>query len=104
VSNAIEAMPRGGELRLRARTRAGGVAIAVEDTGPGMTREETQRALSGGYSRKEHGTGMGLVLSRHIMEKLGGTLDIESTPGRGTCIELFFPASICGTWKEAALP
>lgn len=70
------------------------VCLTVEDSGSGMSDEARQRALEPFYTTKgDGGTGLGLPQVYGFMQQLGGTLSVESEPGRGTAIHLFFPVA-----------
>ncbi len=89
--NAIDALgPRGGRVRLTVERLAEGVRLRVTDTGPGMTRAELDRAFEAFYTTKPVGTGLGLAIVRRLVTDLGGSLTVETAPGRGTtfCIDL----------------
>ncbi|MCE2968821.1 MAG: ATP-binding protein [Burkholderiales bacterium] len=98
LSNAVKFTPAGGDVRVRAAHAAGGLAIAVADTGVGIAPEQMQRlfapfaqARSRGL-RGEEGTGLGLALSRRLAELHGGRLQVDSAPGRGSTFTLWLPA------------
>ncbi|MFN9209860.1 MAG: ATP-binding protein [Betaproteobacteria bacterium] len=98
LSNAVKFTPAGGDVRVRAAHAAGGLAIAVADTGVGIAPEQMQRlfapfaqARSRGL-RGEEGTGLGLALSRRLAELHGGRLQVDSAPGRGSTLTLWLPA------------
>ncbi len=98
LSNAIKYTAEGGEVRLRvACDGEGGLVMTVTDTGIGMSDDEVARALlpfarSGeAMLRNAEGTGLGLYLSRNLMELHGGTLTIESEQGVGTKVQARFP-------------
>jgi PAS domain S-box-containing protein len=85
VFNAVDAMPRGGVITLRARVEAGEVLLEVSDTGTGMSEDVRQRCLEPFFSTKgQHGTGLGLSLVHATIERHGGTLRVESEPGQGS--------------------
>lgn len=70
------------------------VRLTVRDDGPGMTEETRRRALEPFYSTKgEAGTGLGLPQVYGFMQQLGGSVSIESAPGRGTAVHLYFPVA-----------
>jgi signal transduction histidine kinase len=97
LSNAVKFTPEGGEVRVSASLAAAGVTIAVADTGIGIAQEDIPRALErfgqvdNVLSRRYEGTGLGLPLSKRLMELHGGTLTLESTVGVGTTVLASFP-------------
>ena len=100
VVNARDAMPSGGELHIElanVESADGGhcVRLTVRDTGTGMPREVVERAFEPFYSTKPkgEGTGLGLATVYGIVTQSGGTIEIESTPGQGTIIEVLLPAT-----------
>ncbi|HSN92276.1 MAG TPA: ATP-binding protein [Anaeromyxobacteraceae bacterium] len=93
VTNAVEAMPGGGTLRVAARREAGAVAFSVSDSGPGIAPQDQPRVFEPYFTTKEEGTGLGLAIARRIAEEHGGSLDLESAPGRGATFTLRLPAA-----------
>lgn len=95
VVNARDAL--GGRGRIVLRTRAepnGDACLTVEDEGPGMPEEVRRRAMEPFFSTKgDAGTGLGLAQVYGFMQQIGGALEIESAPGRGTRVHLRFPAA-----------
>jgi signal transduction histidine kinase len=84
VSNALEAMPEGGEVRISAVPEDGAVLIRVEDTGPGIAPEIRSKLFQPFVSAgKRNGLGLGLALSRQTVLDHGGEMWVESEPGRG---------------------
>jgi len=106
IFNAVDAMPEGGNIRIRTGLRevaaaegahAGSAApqvfLEVSDTGTGMTEEVRRRCLEPFFSTKgERGTGLGLPMVFGIVKRHRGTLDIESTVGKGTTFVVLLPA------------
>ena len=98
LSNAVKFTPDGGQVTVEAAAGPEGFVLRVADTGIGIAKQDIPLALErfgqidSDLSRKYEGTGLGLPLSLCLMEHHGGTLDIESEPGRGTTITLTFPA------------
>lgn len=82
--NANEAMDGGGELLVKLSADGGWAAVEVIDTGPGLTDDETQRIFDAYYSTKSGGSGLGLSTTRRIVNEHGGTIRVESEPGKGT--------------------
>ena len=95
--NALKFTPEGGKVTLRSVEVRGGVKIEVEDTGPGMTREEIpllferyQRAKKDAY---REGSGLGLFIVKALVDALGGQVEVISTPGEGSCFAVFLPVA-----------
>jgi two-component system nitrogen regulation sensor histidine kinase NtrY len=84
VLNAMDAMPQGGFLTLRTRDDGGKVVIEIADTGSGLTAEECARIFTPYYTSKQHGTGLGLAIVQSVVSDHGGTIRVQSEPGRGT--------------------
>jgi signal transduction histidine kinase len=95
VGNAIESLSRGGTVTVSTAesTDKAGVRITVADTGPGMTREQLERAFDDFYTTKESGTGLGLSIVRRLVMDLNGSVRVETEPGAGTRVVLHFPAA-----------
>lgn len=100
LSNAIKFTERGCVV-LRNASDASGHSISIVDTGIGMTEDQVEVALmpfkqihGNSLSRRYQGTGLGLSLSRNIMELQGGSLSVESEPGKGTTVTLHFPQNL----------
>ena len=92
VLNAIEAMSRGGTLRLRASQNQTLAMIEVSDTGSGLSPEECARLFTPYYTSKPHGTGLGLAIVQSIVSDHGGTIRVQSQPGHGTTFIIELPA------------
>jgi signal transduction histidine kinase len=90
--NAVQAMETGGQLVVRTRAAGLGVLLELIDTGPGMDTETLGKVFRAFYTTKQGGSGLGLPTSRKIIEAHGGTIDVESTPGRGTKVTIWLPA------------
>lgn len=97
LSNAVKFTEPGGTVTITGRSLPDAYEIVVKDTGVGMTDAEVKTALSlfgqvqNRMVRKHGGTGLGLPLVCRFMERLGGTFEVESTPGVGTKVTLTFP-------------
>lgn len=90
--NALEATDAGGQVSLRWRPHAGGVAFEVTDTGRGMDAEALARVGTPFFTTRESGTGLGVALARQVAAQHGGTLTFTSEPGHGTTARLELPA------------
>jgi signal transduction histidine kinase len=101
LSNAVKYNRPDGHVGLVAEPRAGTVRISVTDTGPGIAPEDQARLfqpferLAAAGSDVE-GTGVGLALTKHVVEALGGTIGVDSTPGRGSTFWFTLPAAAAG--------
>jgi signal transduction histidine kinase len=97
VSNALDAMPRGGRLRIGARASNGAgpveVAIEVSDTGAGIPAEILDSVCEPFFTTRQEGTGLGLAIAKRYVEQNGGKLEIESRPGSGTTIRVRLPVA-----------
>jgi len=91
VLNAVEAEPADGPVVVRAEEADGQVRIEVQDSGPGMPSEVIERAFEPFYTTKPKGTGLGLATVHQVVEAHGGSLEISSRDGHGTCVSLLLP-------------
>ncbi len=98
LSNAVKFTPAGGEVRVSVeRGPEDGLAFRIEDTGIGIPHDKLSLALApfgqidSGLNRKYEGVGLGLPLAKRLVELHGGTMEIESTPGKGTAVTARFP-------------
>lgn len=95
VDNAIKYTPRGGQVSVAARQGPGGVSLAVRDTGTGIPEHEIpriwDRLYRGDQSRTTRGLGLGLSLVRASVEAQGGTVTVDSQPGRGSTFTITLP-------------
>ncbi len=79
------------DLILSARQSPGVIEIAVEDSGTGIDEEMLEQIFIPFFSSKKEGSGIGLSISRQIVQMLGGELDVRSTPGEGSCFRILIP-------------
>lgn len=91
LKNALEAMPRGGQLTVATRVRDDRAEISVSDTGEGMTPEVAASIFQPYFTTKEKGTGLGLAISQSIIQEHGGAILVDSTPGRGSTFTVQLP-------------
>src|SRR6185503_20213410 len=105
VRNALDAMPTGGRLTLRAGWADGGAALAgrhpaagarrlrveIADSGAGINPGDADRVFNPFFTTKDGGTGLGLALTHKIVEDHGGSIDFRSVPGAGTTFRLDIP-------------
>jgi signal transduction histidine kinase len=108
ILNARDAMPEGGELVVSTVHRAEiryPVCLTVADTGVGMSADVRARAIEPFFTTKPRGrgTGLGLATVFGILNQHDARMDIESAPGRGTTVSIFFPACSQPAVRDAAL-
>lgn len=99
LNNAVRYTPEGGRIQLRWLWREdGGGEIEVQDTGIGIAREHLSRLterfyrVDGSRSRDTGGTGLGLSIVKHVAQRHGGEIEVQSEPGKGSCFRLVLPA------------
>lgn len=96
IYNALKATPCNGSITISAWTKDNRIHMTVEDTGCGIPKEELPfvfRRFYVGAKNKETGTGLGLYIVHGIVSELGGTIEVESTVGKGTKFRMEFPQS-----------
>jgi len=89
--NAQQAMPDGGELIIRTSGDGESARIEVTDTGTGMPVEVMDKIFNVYFSAKKGGTGLGLAMTRRIVDEHKGTIEVHSEPGKGTCFIIHLP-------------
>jgi two-component system sensor histidine kinase HydH len=92
--NSVEAMNGRGRLSLEVARQNGDVALAVSDTGPGISPERLAHVFEPFYSGKTNGSGLGLTIAERIVVAHGGRIEIDSALGRGTRVTLLFPLGV----------
>ena len=105
MSNAVRYTPAGGSIALHARVASDGcLELLVQDSGPGIATEHLPRLTERFYrvdrsrSRETGGTGLGLAIVKHVMQRHGGSLQVSSVVGQGSCFSLRFPAQ---RWRQS---
>ncbi|NWF93184.1 MAG: hypothetical protein HXY46_09720 [Syntrophaceae bacterium] len=91
MKNGIQAMERGGVLRLQAHPFKDRVEISISDSGPGIPEDQMEKIFNYYYTTKEDGVGLGLPIAHRIIEAHGGQLKIESQVGAGTRVMITLP-------------
>lgn len=91
MTNAVEAMPEGGDLTVSVQSVRGEARISVEDTGTGIPDEDRLNLFRPFYTTRERGVGMGLAICRRIVEENGGSIAVETAPGKGSRFTIKFP-------------
>lgn len=95
ISNACDAMPEGGYLRLTTRTEGQTVVTEVSDTGTGISEADVAKIFDPFFTTKEMsgGMGLGLYVVKNIAQKHGGKVEVESGKGKGTTFRIVLPAT-----------
>ena len=106
LSNALDAMPRGGHLTIRGyREPEDGkgevVVIEIADTGAGIPEQVLPMVCDPFFTTRQEGTGLGLAIAKRYVAQNGGRLDIASTPGAGTTVRIYLPVSAPGGERTA---
>jgi PAS domain S-box-containing protein len=98
VLNAVDAMPEGGRLQIQTKgtQRLGGVRISFSDSGVGIPADVLPHVFDPFYSTKLSGLGLGLFISKDIVEQHGGRIDVEDGGGEGTTFTVWLPAAAGG--------
>jgi len=91
LKNALEAMKDGGAIAMSISSDDDTVAVRIADSGEGMPPERLAHLFEPYRTSKEHGTGLGLMITRRIVVDHGGTIDVESEAGRGTAFTVRLP-------------
>ncbi|MET0335765.1 MAG: PAS domain-containing sensor histidine kinase [Rhizobacter sp.] len=107
LANAIHYNRQGGEVNLRWERRGDEVCLDVRDTGPGLRPDQVAQLFQpfnrlGAEFSKVHGAGLGLVIVAQLLKRLNGRIDVSSTEGEGTCMQVHLPAADEGHAAVAA--
>ena len=102
ITNAIQATPPGGRVAVRTARAGNRVEISVTDTGSGIAPERLPAIFEDFVTTKRRGLGLGLAITKRIVEQLDGTIEVQSELGRGTAFTLQFPARDEHTAQAAA--
>lgn len=98
LTNAVDAMPTGGSLRVLTGVAGSTVALWIADSGTGILPEVRERIFQPFFTTKAHGggTGLGLAICRQIIEAHRGTIEVKDTPGGGATFEIRLPLEFEG--------
>ncbi len=89
--NAFQAMPQGGVLTISATKKGAEIAIAIADTGVGILPENMQKLFEPLFTTKQKGIGLGLAVSKKLVEANSGRIEVRSKPGKGTTFTVNLP-------------
>jgi two-component system, NtrC family, sensor kinase len=104
MTNAIDAMPAGGRLRVTARAAGDRIEVKVADNGTGIPAEQLKRIHEPFYTTKDEGSGLGLAICRSIVWENDGEMRVESAPGRGTTVTVTLPVAPPAPTRGGASP
>lgn len=91
IRNAMQAMNRGGEIRIETGSGSEAVWVSISDTGSGIPEEKLNRIFQPFFTTKKKGSGLGLMIVQRIIRDHGGKIDLESKPGKGTTFRVWLP-------------
>jgi signal transduction histidine kinase len=91
ILNAFQAMPDGGSLTVSTKAYDNKVSLIIEDTGIGISQESLSKVFDPFFSTKGAGLGLGLAMTKRVVEEHGGKVDFKSTEGRGSTVTMSFP-------------
>jgi PAS domain S-box-containing protein len=94
ILNALEAMPKGGRLEIRAGSKDELVTVEFTDTGCGIPERVMGAIFDPLFTTKPKGIGLGLAMSKSIMERHGGDIGVKSKEGKGTTFTIFLPTRV----------
>ena len=92
LKNADEAIGGEGEIAVRVRRHPDGVAVEIQDSGPGVPAEHRARVFEPYFTTKADGSGLGLAIASRICQEHGGRLELDATAGGGALFRLVLPA------------
>lgn len=93
ILNAFQAMPAGGDLSMQTTASNGKTYITIEDTGIGIPKENLPKLFDPFFSTKSTGLGLGLALTKRVVEEHGGKVDFRSIEGKGSTVTLALPVA-----------
>jgi len=99
ISNAIEAMPKGGNLFLNTSQKESFIEVKVIDTGIGIPEENLDKVFEPLFTTKAKGIGLGLALVKALVEREGGTTTVQSQVGKGTVFTIKLPTAREEVWN-----
>ncbi len=105
IANSLDSMRGGGLLDIRCRRVNGTSELSVRDSGCGMSEEVRRRVFEPFFTHgKTQGTGLGMAIVQKIVAEHGGTIQVDSAPGKGTTVTLALPSAATAAVQRAASP
>jgi signal transduction histidine kinase len=91
IGNAVQSMPDGGTIEVTSEQSGQRIAITVSDNGPGITEEVMSKMFVPFFTTRKQGSGLGMAVTRSIVENHGGTIEVSSEVGKGTTVRIAIP-------------
>ncbi|MCK4680989.1 ATP-binding protein, partial [bacterium] len=91
ISNAIQSMPDGGRIEISTEQSGHMIVITVRDNGPGIPKEIMSKLFVPFFTTRKAGSGLGMAVTRRIVENHGGGIGVDSAPGEGTTVRISIP-------------
>lgn len=93
ILNSFQSMPEGGKVTIRTGIADENLSISVEDTGKGISAEKLSKIFDPFYTTKNGGLGLGLALTKRIVEEHRGRIEVKSIEGKGSSVTIFLPVN-----------
>ncbi|MCP4695290.1 MAG: PAS domain S-box protein [Gammaproteobacteria bacterium] len=100
LNNAYQAMPEGGEVTISTQAEQSSVAISITDTGPGIPEDTIRKIFEPLFTTKARGIGLGLAISRNLLEGNRGSIAVNNPPGEGAAFTINLPARAWHALRE----
>lgn len=93
IANSIQAISKKGEVRIKSSVNGGNIDVEISDNGQGIAKENIEKIFMPFFSSKEYGkgTGLGLSIAKRVIQEHGGSINVKSTPGKGTVFKISLP-------------
>jgi len=91
IGNAIQSMPDGGTIEVTSEQSGERITVTVTDNGPGITEDVMSKMFVPFFTTRKQGSGLGMAVTRSIVENHGGTIDVSSEVGKGTTVRISIP-------------
>ncbi|MFH1690821.1 MAG: ATP-binding protein [Candidatus Eisenbacteria bacterium] len=91
ISNSIQSMPDGGTIEISSEQSGQTIVVTVHDNGPGIPKEIMSKLFVPFFTTRKAGSGLGMAVTRRIMENHGGSVSVDSEMGKGTTVSLLIP-------------
>jgi signal transduction histidine kinase len=101
AKNGVQAMPDGGSLAVRSRREESALVLEIEDSGIGISEQDQRHLFDPFFTKCPDGSGLGLWITFRLVQRMGGSIHVESQPGRGSRFEVRLPLTETGV-REAA--